>query len=93
MPTLCGTMSATVEHAVPVFPRLLERLRITLHPKGDPDVTRTHVLLDDVARQRLRLAAAVLGVTQGEVVRQALSDRLTVIEQAHPEVARVLAAA
>jgi predicted transcriptional regulator len=56
-------------------------------------VTRTCIWLDDAARKRLRLAAAALDVTQGEIIRQAVNARLNVIESTHPEVQRVLAAA
>lgn len=53
----------------------------------------TTVLLDDAARRRLRVAAAIAGVTQAEIIRQGLSDRLAAIEADHPEVQRILAAA
>jgi len=56
-------------------------------------VTRTCIWLDDAARKRLRLAAAAMDVSQGEIIRRAISDRLAAIESSHPEVRRVLAAA
>jgi len=56
-------------------------------------MTRTCIWLDSEARKRLRAAAFALDVSQGEIIRRAISGELAAIESAHPEVRRVLAAA
>jgi hypothetical protein len=49
----------------------------------------TTVVLDDAGRRRLRVCAAVAGISQAEIFRSGLDHQLSLIESRYPEARRL----